>query len=104
MRGFQQYGWCEARTTGFLPACGAKAPAIPGRKPDKAIFRARRGKIISRSLAELQKFSAHFRANHMKPDILGARIAAAIAEKPRQWCHGTGQQRPAQHIALAGLG
>jgi hypothetical protein len=40
----------------------------------------------------------------MQPDILRPGIAATIAKKSRQWCHGTGQQSPAQYIALTGLG
>jgi len=45
--GFEDDGWREAGLAGFLPAAGAKAPAVPGLQPWEAIFRARGGQIIA---------------------------------------------------------
>ena len=84
---FQQHWRRKAGTARFFPTRSAKAPAIPRRKSGKTIFRARRGKIIPRRLAEIQKRGADFGTDHMQPDILRPGIAAAITKKPCQRRH-----------------
>jgi len=99
MGGAQHHTRRLARLKGFLPARRAKTPAVPRLQSGKSKFRQRRRKVIALGLGELQKRIGHHRADRVAADILGARIATAIAEEAGHRRRGTGLQSFTEHVA-----
>jgi len=93
----------DARIEGFLPPWRAEAPAVAGLKAREAELRPGRGQVISHQAGELEELGRHHRAHGVHSHVLGAGLAAAIAEEARHRVHRTGAERFAQHVARVTL-
>ncbi len=98
VRGFQNNGGRHTRIKRFSPAHGAQTPAVIGFQSVKAVFGACGHQIIAARLGELQKRGRHPRANHMRPRIVFARVAAPVTKIASQGIKGTRTQGFTQHI------
>src|SRR5438874_12404937 len=66
----------------LAPGRGAHAPSIARLETWKTEFRRRRNEVIAAPTRELEKFFGYLDANHVQPNILGSRVAAAVAIEP----------------------
>src|SRR5690606_11917184 len=65
----------------LLPARRAEAPAVAGPEAREAVFRHRRGEIVSGARAEGEELGRHQRADRMRSHIFAVGVAAAVAEE-----------------------
>src|SRR4051794_25931929 len=76
--------WGLARRKCLLPAGGAQAPAIAGLETGEVEFRHGRAEVVAATSGEGQELVGHQHADGVRAAILGARVAAAVAEEAGQ--------------------
>ena len=69
----------------FGPAAGTETPSVAGLQARKSKFLPWRHKIVAARPREREKLVRQHRAYCVRPDILVAGVAAAIAKETGQW-------------------
>src|SRR4051812_24534520 len=82
----------------FLPARGAKAPAVARLQTGEAPLQVRRRKIVAGRLGECQELGRHHYANGVRADVLGTGVAAAVAKKASHGCRAARGELSAEHV------
>ena len=98
MRGFQDHVGRASGLERFLPAGGAKAPAVARFQSRKLILGMRRREIVAARFRVFEKRLGHPDADHMHAVIAFARPAATVAEPAGERIDGTGEQGSAEDI------
>src|SRR5690606_3593331 len=80
------------------PTRGTQAPAVARLQSRKLELGARRRQIVAAETRELEELFRHLDANRVRADILGARVAAAVAEEARSRPLAACLERLAEHV------
>ena len=98
MRRRQNDLWCMTGIERLLPPRCAQAPLVAGLQAGKAELQVGSRKIVSCCLGKRQELSRQDDANRVRPDVLWARIAAAVAVKAGNRPFAARLQRTAEHV------
>jgi hypothetical protein len=89
---------CMPRVERFLPTRRAEAPSVAGLQTRKSELQVRRREIVADRLGKRQKIGRHYHAHRVRANVLGARVAAAVAEKAGHRRRAADRELTSQHI------
>ena len=99
VRGLKDHGRSHVGQIGLKPPRRTQAPSIARSESRKVHLRDRCGEVITLLPGKGEEIGCHFDADRVRTDILGARVAAAIAIKTCPGFLTAILERTAQHVA-----
>ena len=102
--GAEHHRRSDARVQCKFPPAGAHAPPVAGLEAGKSELRNRAFEIVPLRAGEGQELLRHLGADHMRPSILGPRLARARAEETGHGRRAARRQRLSKNVPVIGHG